>query len=643
MDVRPQLLDALSALRDRVAAARFPLSLPGAARARGDQLELLAQLDDYLVPRLRAPEAPLLAVIGGSTGAGKSTLVNSLVGRPVSEAGVLRPTTRTPVLVCHPDDHHWFAGPRVLPQLTRLWTPHRELAPDDELADDECEAEEETGPALRVETAETLPHGLALVDAPDIDSLVARNRDLAAELICAADIWVLVTTATRYADAMPWNLLRAAKEYDVTLVTVLDRVPHQVVTDVSRQYGAMLDNAGLGDVPRFTIPELPESAGNGSGLLPASAVAGLLEWLVQRAQDPIARAVAVARTAYGVIDSLNCRLPALAAASAAQHATALRLAHCVEEAYGEARERVEGEVADGGVLAGDALARWRGFPEDCGPAELLDALTDGLTALLCCAVAGADERTLRAWRADRAVSATAPGAAATDGGAHASDATGGPSGGTSRSGAPGAPGARGLPGAQGRSAASGAPGVPGPLFGAALEPAPDVLAEVASAGAAPGAPHRGRGGLPGLLGGPGARSGPGAPGGADGSRLSDTEERIGMAVRRWRRALEDLADEEARAADRGTVADPDRAAALLATVLLGGRRGRTAGESLADLLGAPVAVRLQERGARLLTSCVERVLNGERNLRLTPLDALDVTPEHQVRMIAALSVLQKER
>ncbi len=56
---------------------------------------------------------------------------------------------------------------------------------------------------LRLETVETVPPGLALLDAPDIDSLVADNRALAAELICAADIWVMVTTAARYADAVP--------------------------------------------------------------------------------------------------------------------------------------------------------------------------------------------------------------------------------------------------------------------------------------------------------------------------------------------------------------------------------------------------------------------------------------------------------
>lgn len=207
LDVRPELLDALSALRDRVDAARFPLPLPGADRARRTREELLAQLDDYLVPRLKDPEAPLLAVVGGSTGAGKSTLVNSLVGRRVSASGVLRPTTRTPVLVCHPEDRAWFADPRILPRLARSWAVRQRSRADEDAAE-----RGDTGRAeLRLETDDSLPRGLALLDAPDIDSLVTRNRELAAELICAADIWILVTTASRYADAVPWHLLRTAR------------------------------------------------------------------------------------------------------------------------------------------------------------------------------------------------------------------------------------------------------------------------------------------------------------------------------------------------------------------------------------------------------------------------------------------------
>ncbi|MDN3296939.1 dynamin family protein [Streptomyces ficellus] len=537
MDVRPQLIDALSALRDRVAAVRLPLPLPGAPRARQTRAELLAQLDDYLVPRLKEPDAPLLAVIGGSTGAGKSTLVNSLVGRRVSEAGVLRPTTRTPVLVCHPDDHHWFAGMRVLPQLTRVWTPQD--------ADGDGDGVEER--TLRVVTADTLPPGLAVLDAPDIDSLVVESRELAAELICAADVWVMVTTASRYADAVPWHLLRTAKEYDATLVTVLDRVPHQVINEVSRQYEALLVRAGLGDVPRFTIPELPESTGGGSGLLPDTAVAPLRAWLAHRALDPAARQQAVGRTAAGVIDSLNARMPELAAAVAAQYAAAVRLTGAVQAAYEQEGERVRRELGRGAVLAGDARTRWRGYPRDCSATELLDSLVESLTALLQCAVAAADEHVREAWRREPAA------------GALMGEGDGGGS------------------------------------------------------GARTSAPDR------------------------------ETGERIGMAVRRWRRVLEELAEDEVRRADRAAAPDAETAAALLAAALLGGRRTRSAGERLAELLGAQGALRLRDRGGELVTTYIDRVLQEERTRRLAPLRALDVTPEPQAELIAALSLLQKER
>ncbi|MFE3289040.1 dynamin family protein, partial [Streptomyces sp. NPDC059233] len=342
----------------------------------------------------------------GSTGAGKSTLVNSLVGRQVSEAGVLRPTTRIPVLVCHPDDHHWFAGMRVLPDLMRVWVPHDE--DEGPPAPRKSSRDPGRGPVagrpvreMRIETVSTLPRGLAILDAPDIDSLVVENRNLAAQLICAADVWVMVTTASRYADAVPWHLLRTAKQYKATLITVLDRVPHQVLAEVSRQYAALLTRAGLGDLPRFTVPELPESAGGG-GLLPASAVAPLFAWLAHHAQDPAARQYAVGRTALGALDSLSRRMPELASAVAAQHAAAVRLTAAVEDAYKKEGKRIQGRLDQGAVLAGDALTRWRGYPLDTSAAELLDSLADSLAALVQCAVAAADERIAEAWRREPA-------------------------------------------------------------------------------------------------------------------------------------------------------------------------------------------------------------------------------------------------
>src|SRR4051794_39250750 len=111
--------DALVLLGDRLRAVTLDLEVPGASEARRDRDELVAQIDDYLLPRLTSMEAPLLIVVGGSTGAGKSTLVNSLVGAPVSPSGVLRPTTRAPVLVCHPHDVRWVEDDRGLPGMSR--------------------------------------------------------------------------------------------------------------------------------------------------------------------------------------------------------------------------------------------------------------------------------------------------------------------------------------------------------------------------------------------------------------------------------------------------------------------------------------------------------------------------------------------
>ena len=74
------LLGAADSLRSDVASLALPLQLPDVEYARAEREELLGQLDDYLLPRLRRLDAPLLAVVGGSTGAGKSTLVNSSPG-----------------------------------------------------------------------------------------------------------------------------------------------------------------------------------------------------------------------------------------------------------------------------------------------------------------------------------------------------------------------------------------------------------------------------------------------------------------------------------------------------------------------------------------------------------------------------------
>ncbi|MFZ1384976.1 MAG: GTPase domain-containing protein, partial [Propionicimonas sp.] len=209
-----ELSQSLSLLRDALAGVRIPLNLPErdeiAARVRG----AVGQLDDYVLPRLARLDAPVLAVVGGSTGAGKSTLVNSVIGRVVSAPGVIRPTTRSPVLVHHPEDADWFASDRILPGLARS---------HDSVAD---------ARTLQVVPEPSLPRGLAILDAPDVDSVVAENRALAGQLLAAADLWLFVTSAARYADAVPWEYLRSAAERQAVVAVVLDRVPPAAMGEV---------------------------------------------------------------------------------------------------------------------------------------------------------------------------------------------------------------------------------------------------------------------------------------------------------------------------------------------------------------------------------------------------------------------------
>lgn len=91
-------VDAARALADALTGAALVMDL----HARASAERALRRLQDVVLPRLEDANAPILIVVGGSTGSGKSTLVNSLVGRNVSRAGVVRPTTRCPVLVCSP-------------------------------------------------------------------------------------------------------------------------------------------------------------------------------------------------------------------------------------------------------------------------------------------------------------------------------------------------------------------------------------------------------------------------------------------------------------------------------------------------------------------------------------------------------------
>lgn len=333
--MRPELPDAVGRLRDALAVVRLELEAPGAAEARRARDDLVAQANDYLLPRLRQMDAPVLMVVGGSTGAGKSTLVNSLVGSLVSPAGVLRPTTRAPVLVCHPDDLRWFEDDRILPQLAR--TTGGSPAPG----------------TLQLVTQPSLSAGLALLDSPDIDSVLAENRALANQLLTAADGWLFVTTALRYADAVPWEFLHAARDRGTAMSVVLNRVPEDAEREVASHMNEMMRTQGL-DADLLVVAEVALE----DDLIPRWALEPVRRWLDGLAADAQARADLIRRTLSGALGSLPARAGTVVQAAAEQLAAAADLRAETDRAYAAARREIEDALRSGSLLRGEVLARW---------------------------------------------------------------------------------------------------------------------------------------------------------------------------------------------------------------------------------------------------------------------------------------------
>ncbi|MCG2797235.1 MAG: 50S ribosome-binding GTPase [Cellulomonas sp.] len=316
------LLEAVRDLRRDAERTRFPLHLPGSASAAASRARLVDQLGEHLIPRLTELSAPAVVVVAGSTGAGKSTLVNSLVGAEVSAAGVLRPTTRQAVLVHHPDDAELLGHHPVME-------------------------------AVVVVAHEAVPRGIALLDAPDLDSVVEENREWAHRLLESADLWLFVTTATRYGDALPWQVLGAAAERGTTVAMVLNRVPAASLPKVRRDLLERMRERGLVDAPLFAVPD----AGPHSGLLAPGAVAPITRWMSTLAGPDRARTV-VARTLHGALEALRGWVDELAEAVQDQADAAQEIDVAITAALTPVRVAAVDQVRAGRVADGGVRARW---------------------------------------------------------------------------------------------------------------------------------------------------------------------------------------------------------------------------------------------------------------------------------------------
>jgi energy-coupling factor transporter ATP-binding protein EcfA2 len=339
------LRDLATALARRAATATEPNRAARAERLR-------RHVAEYLLPRARDADAPLIVAILGSTGSGKSSLFNALAGRAISPSGVLRPTTRRPTALVHPAD----AGLELLPGLVTRDAVDRVVAPD----------------ARR---------GIVIVDAPDFDSVELANRALAVELLEAADLAVFVTTATRYADQVPWTVLGRARQRGLPLLAVLNRLPPETddAAAVIEDYRHLLERGHLADAGAFgaleVVPVLEGALDADRDALDAEAVRPIREALDRLMADEVARRELARRSLSAALEGLPDAVAEVARQLDEELASSAELAGAAERAYAERRTALGEELVRGTFLRAEVLRQWQDF---VGAGQVARVLAQGI-------------------------------------------------------------------------------------------------------------------------------------------------------------------------------------------------------------------------------------------------------------------------
>jgi hypothetical protein len=203
-----------------------------------------------------------------------------------------------------------------------------------------------------------------IVDAPDFDSVERSNRELAIELLEAADLVIFVTTVTRYADQVPWDILDRARQRGVPMLAVINRMPPDTTDEalVLGDYRALIERGELdrqgafGDLEVVSVREgATDPALDG---LRREAVGSILEAIQRLRRDDDERRAMARRSLDTALAGLPEAVERIAAEVEREQQAAASLRGSLESSYRAARNELNREIETGTFLRTEVLRQW---------------------------------------------------------------------------------------------------------------------------------------------------------------------------------------------------------------------------------------------------------------------------------------------
>ncbi|MDR0593208.1 MAG: hypothetical protein LBG60_08150 [Bifidobacteriaceae bacterium] len=332
--------ELVDALREALDGVEFPFPAPASLEAESKRTGLAREIDQNIAPALRAAGQPVLIALVGPTGVGKSVLANSLIGAARSATGALRPTTKRPLLLAHPD-------------TIALQGEHPVRA------------------AAEVLTVPQAPPTWAILDCGD--PIAIGNDPLQAQPDVPVSAWVTVTSALRYGDSLVWDLLQSLtgrpSPAPEPVALVVGRAPEGAWPVIEEDVRDRLARLDLGRVAVFALPEV---AGRPQ-ILQDGPVAPLRRWL--EGHFPVPEPPADAPDLRAALAQLAAGAAELAAAQAVHQASVDLLRAATEARLAQAAEAAA-DFTPGPV--GQALAEaWLDQIGPDGPLASIDLAQDG--------------------------------------------------------------------------------------------------------------------------------------------------------------------------------------------------------------------------------------------------------------------------